>query len=310
MTSNCRLFVNNTFTKFNECCQSYPTLTQVCSQAEHLKVLISEMDLATKSPSLAGRLSHYTHNWEHVMQDQWVLQAMSGYPLELTQAPHQMRQAQAIKCSAEERIKEVSDLLTKGAIVESQESTGGYVSPNLPCGEERGGGQRPVINLKGFNSFIRVEHFKMEGLHLRPDLIQSQDWMVKLDLKGAYLPVPIHQEHQCLLQFQWEQKTYQFVCLPFGLTSAPRVSTKITKPVVGALRQMRIHLIIYLDDILIMHQEREHLMQLTSLLCQMFEALGLIVNIDKSQLTPSQKIEFLGFLVNSVPLHLAFPSEN
>ena len=108
----------------------------------------------------------------------------------------------------------------------------------------------------------------MEGLHLLPDLIQSQDWMVKMDLKDAYLQVPIHQKHQCLLQFQWEQKTYQFVCLPFGLTSA---FTKIMRPVVGALRQMGIRLIIYLDDILIMHQEKEQLMQLTSLVCQMFE---------------------------------------
>ena len=29
--------------------------------------------------------------------------------------------------------------------------------------EKKGGGQRPVINLKGLNSFIKAEHFKMEG---------------------------------------------------------------------------------------------------------------------------------------------------
>ena len=144
-----------------------------------------------------------------------------------------------------------------------------------------------MINLKGLNSFIRVEHFKMEGLHLLPDLIQSQDWMVKLDLKDAYLQVPIHQDNQSLLQFQWEQKTYQFVCLPFGLTSAPRVFTKIMKPVVGALRQMGIRLIIYLDDILIMHQEKDHLIQLTPLVCKFLEALGLMVNLKKSQLIPA-----------------------
>ena len=99
------------------------------------------------------------------------------------------------------------------------------------------------------------------------------------------------------------EEKYQFVCLPFALTSAPWVFTKIMKPVVGALRQMGIHLIIYLDDILIMRQEKENLMQLTSLVCQMFEALGLIVNMANSQLNLTQKIELLGFLVNSVSLH-------
>ena len=40
------------------------------------------------------------------------------------------------------------------------------------------------------------------------------------------------------------------------------------RPVVGGLRQIGICLIIYLDDTLIMHQEKQHLMQLTSLVCQ------------------------------------------
>ena len=42
---------------------------------------------------------------------------------------------------------------------------------NLPSGEE-GRGLRPVVNLKNLNCFIQTEHFKMEGLHTLPDLIQ------------------------------------------------------------------------------------------------------------------------------------------
>jgi len=40
-----------------------PRLTQICSQADHLKVLISQMDLKIKSPSLAAYPqlgAHYT----------------------------------------------------------------------------------------------------------------------------------------------------------------------------------------------------------------------------------------------------------
>ena len=75
-------------------------------------------------------------------------------------------------------------------------------------------GQRPVINLKGLNQYVKVEHFKMEGLHLPPDLIQAGDWMVKLDLNFAYLQVPIHTDHQKYLVFQWDSKFYQFTYLP------------------------------------------------------------------------------------------------
>ena len=42
------------------------------------------------------------------------------------------------------------------------------------------------------------------------------------------------------------------------------------------------------------------------LVCQTFEALGLMVNMGKSQLTPQQELEFLGFLVKLISLHLAF----
>ena len=118
-----------------------------------------------------------------------------------------------------------------------------------------------------------------------------------------------HKEHQSLLQFQWQGKTYQFVSLPFGLTSAPRVFTKIMKPVVGLLRQMGIRLVIYLDDILIMHHSKEELLQVVPLICQLFKALGLVVILEKSQMVPKQEMEFLGFWVNSTSLQLALLAE-
>ena len=45
---------------------------------------------------------------------------------------------------------------------------------------------------------------------------------------------------------------FEFACLPFGLSSAPRIFTKLMKPVVAQLRKQGIRLIIDLDDILIM----------------------------------------------------------
>ena len=53
--------------------------------------------------------------------------------------------------------------------------------------KKKDGGQRQAINLKGLNQFVKTEHFKMEGLHLFPDLLQPQHWMIKMDLKDAYL---------------------------------------------------------------------------------------------------------------------------
>ena len=84
-----------------------------------------------------------------------------------------------------------------------------------------------MINLKGLDQFVKTEHFKMDVLHLLPDLLQLQDWKVKLHLKNAYLQIPIHPHHQHLLTFQWKQETYMLQCLPFGLSAAPRVFAQL-----------------------------------------------------------------------------------
>ena len=179
---------------------------------------------------------------------------------------------------------------------------------NFPGGK-KGWGSETCDKPKGLNQFVKTEHFKMEGLHLLPDLLQPQDWMVKMDLKDAYLQIPIHPDHQHLLTFQWEEKTYMLQCLPFGLSAAFRVFTKLLKPVVGFLRQNGCRLIIYLDDMLLLHQDRDQLQQVTQLTCQLLESLGLMVNLKKSILTPTQELEFLGFHLCSVTMRLLIPSE-
>ena len=179
---------------------------------------------------------------------------------------------------------------------------------DLP-GRKRGGGQRPVINLRALNQYVQVEHFKIEGLHLVPDLLQQRDWMVKMDLKDAYLQIPIHPDHQHLLQFIWGQKHFKFQCLPFGLSSAPRVFTKLLKPVVGFLRQIGLRLIVYLDDMLFMYTYKDQLEAMAPMICKIFEALGLMVNTKKSLLNPTQVVEFLGFQINSLTMTFNLPSE-
>ena len=88
------------------------------------------------------------------------------------------------------------------------------------------------------------------------DLVKQWDWMAKVDLKDAYFLIPIYPDHQKYLRFQWKGQTYQFHCLPFGLSCAPRVFTKVLKPVVAFLRERGVQLIIYLDNILILSTDQ------------------------------------------------------
>jgi hypothetical protein len=134
------------------------------------------------------------------------------------------------------------------------------------------------VNLKPLNQFIQYEHFKMENLDSARFLLRKRDWMVKLDLKDAYLIIPVHPSHQKFLRFKWKGRIFQFKCLTFGLAPASRIFTKILKVVMGFLRKQGMRLRIYLDDILILNRSREgaakDFKQVVDLLLQ----LGFLIN--------------------------------
>ena len=81
------------------------------------------------------------------------------------------------------------------------------------------------------------------------------------------------------------------------------------KPVVAMLRQRGVRRIIYLDDMLIMAESASLVLLHAASALNLLESLGFVINYKMSQLTPSQQIEFLGFLIDSVALSLLLPGE-
>ena len=133
--------------------------------------------------------------------------------------------------------------------------------------------------------------------------------MAKIDLKDAYFAVPISESDRKYLRFRWRDKIYQFNCLPFGLSCAPWVFTKTTKPVTAVLREMGIRLIIYIDDMLIIVESETLLKDHIQGIIYLLENLGFVINFPKSLLEPKKIIEFLGFLVDSNAMELKLPGD-
>ena len=73
-------------------------------------------------------------------------------------------------------------------------------------------------------------------------------WATSIDLKDAFLHIPIHQSRHRWLRFKVNNQAYVFRCLPFGLSTAPRVFTRVVKAVVGYLRRNGVQMHQYLDD--------------------------------------------------------------
>jgi len=78
------------------------------------------------------------------------------------------------------------------------------------------------------------------------------DYMTTLDLKDAYLSVPVQKGSETLVQFLRTNTCFVFQGLWFGLNTAPRVYAKLLKPVAERLRNRGVRMIFCLDVFLIL----------------------------------------------------------
>ena len=169
--------------------------------------------------------------------------------------------------------------------------------------------ERPIFNLKNLNRYVQPCKFKMEGLDTVRKLIQPGDFMMNIDLQDAYFSVPIHDSYKHYLRFIFQGTTYEFQCLLFGLPSAPWTFTKLLKPVISLLRSRGIRIVIYLDDMLILDQSPDRLASVFHSIVNVLKQLGFLIKQEKCSQVPTQRIEFLGSLINSTDMLQAVPSE-
>ncbi|XP_073951901.1 uncharacterized protein [Choristoneura fumiferana] len=95
----------------------------------------------------------------------------------------------------------------------------------------------------------------MEDHRTAARLIPEQGFMATVDLKEAYLLIPMAECSQKYLRFHFEDDhsdivTFEFKAMPYGLSVAPRTFTKIMREVMTHLRSQGHKSIFYLDDIL------------------------------------------------------------
>ena len=77
--------------------------------------------------------------------------------------------------------------------------------------------------------------------------------MFTFDFKSGYHRVEIFPEHRKYFSFAWtffsgRNRFFQFSVLPFGLSSAPYLFTKLLKPLVKKWRSEAKSIVVYLDD--------------------------------------------------------------
>ena len=103
-----------------------------------------------------------------------------------------------------------------------------------------------ILNLKKFNRHINYRHFKM-------DLSTALTTVTKKLLHGQcrpshYLLFSVSGCSKPKVSNSFQNRLYKFLCLPNGLTTAPKMFTKLLKSVFSYLRKLGHEIISYLDD--------------------------------------------------------------
>jgi hypothetical protein len=178
----------------------------------------------------------------------------------------------------------ISDLCQSGVVNMCDDVEDQFISPVFLT-PKSDGSSRFILNLKNLNKFIPTCHFKMEDIRTASKLLSQHAYMANIDLKDAYFLIPIHSHHKKILRFKFH-KTYEFQCLPFGLSTAPYVFTKLLKPVSTYLRERGHSIVIYLDDILCIGNSYENCRNCVTETVNLLQYLGFVINRKKSNLEP------------------------
>ena len=172
---------------------------------------------------------------------------------------------------------------------------------------------RLVLNLKYLNQFLHVLSFKYEDLRTAALMFEQGEYMFKFDLKSGYHHVNIWPEHYEFLGFRWDRNGvvnyYVFTVLPFGLSTACYLFTKLTRPLIRYWRSRGLKAIVYLDDgIFAVRGENEA--KIESIRVQQdLEKAGFVVNIEKCMWEPSQRVEWLGFYIDLALGEFSVPTQ-
>ena len=203
----------------------------------------------------------------------------------------------------------VKDLLREGALIVVQPSPGQFISHIFPVPKRTQGEFRIIFDLSILNKFIRKLSFRMDTYITIIGQICRGDFFISIDLTDAYHAIALHPDFMRFMTFIFQNVYYQFTCLPQGLTSSPRIFTKIMRVVLTYFRSFAIKIAAWLDDFLVAASSAALASTQASFITKKLEQLGFVPNLAKSQLVPVQRIHHVGLVWDSVSFTVSVPDD-
>ena len=253
---------------------------------------------------VVGSLARCKPFWETLGASELVLRIIcEGYQLPFVQLPRPktVKNHSSAQCQFDFVADSIRDFMERGCIKEVKSEEAVICSP---LGVVNNGKKlRLILDLRYVNTYLAKFKFKMEDLKTVARVYEKGDYVITFDLKSGYHRIEIAQEHQKYLGFKWFNAegtitTYVFCVLPFGLSTAPYVFTKVTRVLLRRWREWGIRCQLYMDDGSGGHSTVEGARVVAKQMKADLLRAGFVPNEQKSQWEPSQTVEMLGMRID------------
>lgn len=253
---------------------------------------------------IAGKLKHNVSFWKTITSDKEILKHVRGVAIYFKDKPPVKTIVQReFKFSEEEKkcvASEIEVFVNKGIVKVIDKNTNEVqFITNVFLRTKSDGSVRTILDLKEFNKYVNKVHFKMETFKSALTIVRKNCLLASIDLKDAYHSCSVRDKDKKYFRFQFNNSIFEYQCLPQGFTDAPRIFTKLTKPLMAALRSQGFSNCIYIDDLLLVGDSREEIEHNVTSTIKLFDDAGFTIHPHKSVFSGTHNIEFLGFNIDS-----------
>lgn len=267
---------------------------------------IFEYEQGQKSILVRGRLRKNLQFWRDIGANSFILDMIEhGYKIPFYSSPEQGFYKNNLSALSEpEFVSEaIQDLLDR-SLIEKVCKPPTVVNP-LTVSVQSCGKKRLILDLRNVNKHIWKQSVKFDDLRVALSYMQKHAYMIKWDLHSAYHFVEIYRPHTDFLGFSWTSKDnvthfYKFLSMPFGLSSACYLFTKLTRPLIAKWRGEGKMVLMYLDDGFGCASERERALNLASQIKHDLILSGFVPKVEKCIWVPVQLLQLLGVTLNSL----------
>lgn len=283
-------------------------------EEDNLKVEYDNIDFSLfefesgydKNVNIKGRLREHTNYWENTLKanDEIMKILREGYRLPFIYTPTK-KEFSNYKSVLRHKsfVDETLQALLDQGLVRESNIIPEVVSPLLVSGKNDK--RRLIIDLRYVNSHLLKQKIKFDDWKCFENFLTPQSkWLYKFDLKSGYHHIEIFEGHQTYLGFSWKvkgvQKYFVFCVLPFGLSPAPYIFTKIMRVQVKFWRSKGICIAVFIDDGFGVDVNDGDAYKNSLIVLEVLRKSGFLINLTKSVMKPCNVLTWLGISLDLV----------